>query len=340
MKRLLYLSLLTLLLPAFLCARGNRDVSPPAQLKDAAANRIVAVDAESYATQNLNLYVAYEKGFFKKRNLDVEIRQSGSGISQVANGEADIVFSCPSGVITGIDRGYNIAAIAQVQYPCTSTLIVPADSPVKKPEELKNRLITGYSNVCCAVISIRDVLRSRYSTDFILAALEPDSAVIALGGKQSDGAILEEPFLSLVLLKKDGTGSPLYRAIFDGRSDADSDGVIEPSLAGSPTCHLISANRSFIALWPEKAWAFIEAIDEANRTILENPVAPDIVDIAKKYISIERELVIASNPRMFFSVRLAVDAIVAYADQLLRQGAIDKNPGERIFAPEFKGITW
>jgi hypothetical protein len=29
-----------------------------------------------------------------------------------------------------------------------------------------------------------------------------------------------------------------------------------------------------------------------------------------------------------------------YADALVRQGTIDANPGDALFAPEFKGITW
>ncbi|MDR2072413.1 MAG: ABC transporter substrate-binding protein, partial [Spirochaetaceae bacterium] len=68
--------------------------------------KIIVADANS--THHLNLYVAYEKGFFTKRGLEVEIRQTSSGVAAVVGGEADIVFNCPTGVITPIARGQNI----------------------------------------------------------------------------------------------------------------------------------------------------------------------------------------------------------------------------------------
>ncbi|MDR0657237.1 MAG: ABC transporter substrate-binding protein, partial [Treponema sp.] len=37
--------------------------------------------AEANSTHHLNLYVAYEKGLFAKRGLDVEIQQTSSGVA-------------------------------------------------------------------------------------------------------------------------------------------------------------------------------------------------------------------------------------------------------------------
>ena len=65
--------------------------------------KIIVADANS--THHLNLYVAFEKGLFKKRGLDVEIKQTGSGVAAVVGGEADIVFNCPTGVITPHRQG-------------------------------------------------------------------------------------------------------------------------------------------------------------------------------------------------------------------------------------------
>jgi NitT/TauT family transport system substrate-binding protein len=84
----------------------------------------------------------------------------------------------------------------------------------------------------------------------------------------------------------------------------------------------------------------IEAIAEADKIILADPVASDIVDIAAKYVTVERQAIINSNPKLGFTTQLATTQLKGYADALVRQGTIDTNPGDGLFAPEFKGITW
>jgi NitT/TauT family transport system substrate-binding protein len=126
--------------------------------------KVIVADANS--THHLNLYVAYEKGLFAKRGLEVEIQQTSSGVAAVVGGEADIVFNCPTGVITPIAKGQNITIIGQVKIPCTSVLVVPANAPYKTPADLKGQQIAGLSTTCCAVILIRDALRNQYNTDF------------------------------------------------------------------------------------------------------------------------------------------------------------------------------
>ncbi|MDR2182067.1 MAG: ABC transporter substrate-binding protein, partial [Treponema sp.] len=70
--------------------------------QDLSGKKVIVADANS--THHLNLYVAFEKGLFKKRGLEVEIQQTNSGVAAVVGGEADIVFNCPTGVITPIAR--------------------------------------------------------------------------------------------------------------------------------------------------------------------------------------------------------------------------------------------
>jgi hypothetical protein len=64
------------------------------------------------------------------------------------------------------------------------------------------------------------------------------------------------------------------------------------------------------------------------------------VDIAAKYVTVDRQAIINSNPKLGFTTQLATTQLKGYADALVRQGTIDKNPGDALFAPEFKGITW
>ncbi|MDR2098209.1 MAG: ABC transporter substrate-binding protein [Spirochaetaceae bacterium] len=301
--------------------------------------KVLVADANS--THHLNLYVAYEKGLFSKRGLEVEIQQTGSGVAAVVGGEADIVFNCPTGVITPIAKGQNITIISQVKIPCTSVLVVPADAPYKTPADLKGLQIAGLSNTCCAVVVIRDALKEQYNTEFELVTLAPAAAIQALEAGQVKAAVLEEPFVALTLLKSDAAGKPKYKTIFDGNSDANGDGKIDPNLAGvNPPCRTINANTNFVASRLGDAKTFIEAIAEADQIIIANPIAPDIVDIAAKYVSVDRQAIINSNPKLGFTTKLDTVGLIGYADALVKLGNIDKNPGEGLFAPQFKGITW
>jgi NitT/TauT family transport system substrate-binding protein len=344
MKKTACIFLILTVFSASLWAGGKSDTAPAASQPAAQAlalsgKKVIVADANS--THHLNLYVAYEKGLFTQRGLEVEIQQTSSGVAAVVGGEADIVFNCPTGVITPAARGQNITIISQVKIPCTSVLVVPADAPYKTPGDLKGQQIAGLSTTCCAVILIRDALRNQYGADFELVTLAPGAAIAALDAGQVKGAILEEPFVALALLAKDAQGQPKYKTIFSGESDADGDGRIDPNLAGeNPPCRTINANKDFIAARLGDARAFIDAIAEADRIILANPTDTGIVDIAAKYVSVDRQAIINSNPKLGFTTRLATEQLKGYADALVRQGTIETNPGDALFAPEFKGITW
>jgi NitT/TauT family transport system substrate-binding protein len=298
---------------------------------ETASRKIIVADANS--THHLNLYVAYEKGLFSKRGLDVEIQQTSSGVAAVVGGEADIVFNCPTGVYSPIARGQNITIISQVKIPCTSVLVVPVNSTIRNPPDVRNLPIAGLSTTCCAVIAIREALKTQYNTEFDLVTLAPGAAIAALEAGSVRGAILEEPFVAEALLLKDAQGRPKYKTIFDGTTGAN--------LAGAnPPCRTINANTNFLATRLDDAKLFIEAINEANGIIRANPVAADIITIAQKYVTVSEQAIINSNPKLGFQIALDTAGLIGYADALVNLGTIDKNPGEGLFAPQFKGITW
>jgi len=311
----------------------------PGSESAAQSRRIVVADANS--THHLNLYVAYEKGLFAKRGLDVVIEQTSAGVAAVVGGEADIVFNCPTGVMTPIATGQNITIISQVKIPCTSVLVVPVNAPLQNPQDVRGWQIAGLSTTCCAVIAIRDALREQYNTEFELVTLAPGAALAALEAGSVRGAILEEPFVAEALLLTDAQGRPKYKTIFDGTSDANGDGRIDANLAGvNPPCRTINANTNFVASRLDDVKLFIEAIDEANKVILAGPSAPDIVAIARKYVTVSEQAIINSNPKLGFQIALDTTGLIGYAQALVNQGTIARNPGDALFSPLFKGITW
>jgi NitT/TauT family transport system substrate-binding protein len=311
----------------------------PGSESAAQSRRIVVADANS--THHLNLYVAYEKGLFAKRGLDVVIEQTSAGVAAVVGGEADIVFNCPTGVMTPIATGQNITIISQVKIPCTSVLVVPVNAPRQNPQDVRGWQIAGLSTTCCAVIAIRDALREQYNTEFELVTLAPGAALAALEAGSVRGAILEEPFVAEALLLLDSQGRPKYKTIFDGTSDANGDGRIDANLAGvNPPCRTINANTNFLASRLDDVKLFIEAIDEANKVILVGPSAPDIVAIARKYVTVSEQAIINSNPKLGFQIALDTAGLIGYAQALVNQGTIARNPGDALFSPQFRGITW
>jgi NitT/TauT family transport system substrate-binding protein len=320
------------------CTEGSW-AGPSRDASTARQRRIVVADANS--THHLNLYVAYEKGLFSNRGLDVVIEQTSSGVAAVVGGEADIVFNCPTGVITPIARGQNITIISQVKIPCTSVLVVPVNATIRNPQDVKGLQIAGLSTTCCAVIAIRDALKKQYNTEFELVTLAPGAALAALEAGSVRGAILEEPFVAEALLLADAQGRPKYKTIFDGTSDANGDGRIDANLAGvTPPCRTINANTTFVANRLDDVKLFIEAIDEANKIILAGPSEPDIVAIARKYVAVSEQAIINSNPKLGFQIGLDTAGLIGYAEALVNQGTIDRNPGDALFAPQLKGITW
>jgi len=322
------------LTPVF--AGGGKDKAPA---QTTPSKKIIVADANS--THHLNLYVAYEKGLFAKKGLDVEIQQTSSGVAAVVGGEADIVFNCPTGVMSPIARGQNITIVSQVKIPCTSVLVVPVNAAIKNPQDVKGLQLAGLSTTCCAVIAIRDALREQYKVEFELVTLAPGAAIAALEAGSVKGAILEEPFVAEALLLLDAQGKPKYKTIFDGTSDANGDGKTDANLAGTnPPCRTINANKDFVANRLDDLKLFVEAVDEANKIILAGPSAPDIVAIARKYVTVSEQAIINSNPKLGFQIKLDTAGLKGYADALVNQGTIDKNPGDALFAPQFKGITW
>jgi hypothetical protein len=56
--------------------------------------------------------------------------------------------------------------------------------------------------------------------------------------------------------------------------------------------------------------------------------------------NVSRQAIINSNPKLGFQIKLDTAGLIGYAQALVNQGTIEKNPGDALFAPEFKGLTW
>ena len=287
---------------------------------DAKPTKIVVADAKT--THHLNLYVAKELGLFDKYNLDVEIiavDDNAAARDLAVSGGADVFWSCPTVAIAAIANGAPLKSIAQVKKPCTSVLVVSQDSPITKFADLNGKEIAGISPTCEAVISLT-VAANAAGAKFNLQRLAGGPAIIALEGSRIDGAILEEPHVSIAELAG-------YKVVF-----AD--------VSANIPCRTINASNRALSANAEQLKNFIKAINEANTIILANPTAENIVKIAANYTGAPENAIIHGNDRLKFGIALEVDGLKKLGDELLALGNIKENPGDRMFSDVFKGITW
>ncbi len=289
-------------------------------LRAAAQTKIVVADAKT--THHLNLYVAKDLGYFENRGLDVSIIETkdlAASRDLLVSGRADFFWSCPTTAIAAIANGAPIKIVSQVKKPCTSVLVVSPDSPIKTLADLKGKRIAGISPTCEAVISIT-VAAKKAGGEFNLEKLAGGPAIAALEAKAVDGAILEEPQVSIAELKG-------YKVLF-------------PTISANIPCRTINARTAFLKSNPDAAKKFIEAVEEANSLILQNPASDQVVAIAVKYTGAPADAIKHGNSRLKFQTTVDEPGISALADELIALGDIRENPGRRLYADEFRGITW
>ncbi|MCL1881753.1 MAG: ABC transporter substrate-binding protein [Oscillospiraceae bacterium] len=283
-------------------------------------SRIIVADART--THHLNLYVAYELGFFTERGLDVEIIQVddlSAARDLVVSGGADVFWTCPTVAIAAIANGAPLQTIAQVKAPCTSVLLVPEDSPIQTLADLDGKDIAGASPTCEAVISL-DLAANEAGASFNLQNMSGGAAIAALQAGAIDGAILEEPQASIAELAG-------FKVLFR-------------EVAESVPCRTINASNSAISNNADNLIKFIQAVDEANSVILADPIAENIVDIAVEYTGAPSEAVIHGNHLLLFDTKILSDGLFMLADELVNMGDISENPRYNMFADIFRGITW
>jgi NitT/TauT family transport system substrate-binding protein len=282
--------------------------------------KIVVADAKT--THHLNLYVAKELGLFAKQGLDVvinDIADNAAARDLVVSGQADVFWSCPTVAIAAIANGAPIKSVAQVKKPCTSVLLVKPDSPIKTFADLKDKKIAGISPTCEAVISLT-VKAIENGGAFNLERLAGGPAIQALETGVVDGAILEEPHVSIAELKG-------YKILF-------------PDVSANIPCRTINVSDRTLASNPEELKRFIKAVEEANAAILANPLDDKIIDIAVRYTGAPKDAIIHGNGRLKFRIALDTDGLSGLANELVKLKSIKENPGDKLYAAAFKGYTW
>ena len=84
----------------------------------------------------------------------------------------------------------------------------------------------------------------------------------------------------------------------------------------------------------------VAAIEEANALILANPTSEEVVRIAHAYTGAPVAAIKQGNHRLRFQTILKEEGLSRLADALVANGDIKENPGQKLYADAFKGVTW
>lgn len=89
-------------------------------------------------------YVAKNRGFFKKRGIDIAISRGFGSVAAaqaVGAGEFDFGFIFAGGTILGAARGLPLVALSTLGYDATMGIALRGDSPIKTAKDLQGKKI-------------------------------------------------------------------------------------------------------------------------------------------------------------------------------------------------------
>ncbi|BBH20940.1 ABC transporter substrate-binding protein [Paenibacillus baekrokdamisoli] len=134
------------------CGAANKEQTQAAA--DKPLTKVKVVLDWTPNTNHTGLYVARDKGFFKKQGLDVEIIQPGEAgaDTMVATGAADFGVGYQEGVTQARIQGVPLVSIAAIIQHNTSGFASPADKNIKSPKDFEGKTYGGWGSPAEAAV--------------------------------------------------------------------------------------------------------------------------------------------------------------------------------------------
>lgn len=91
---------------------------------------------------NMFIYTAKNKGFYRKRGIDLEISRGYGSVAAsqaIGSGKFDFGMAAVAAGVQHIAKGMDIVHLGTVHYDSTMGIAVLADSPVRTPKDLEGR---------------------------------------------------------------------------------------------------------------------------------------------------------------------------------------------------------
>jgi NitT/TauT family transport system substrate-binding protein len=99
-------------------------------------------------TEQTNLLVDQEKGFFEEQGLELTVipgAGGGDAIKNILTGQADIAFTDPGSLFFALDKGENLKVIYNIYPQNVFNVVSLKESNITKPEDLKGKTVGVYS---------------------------------------------------------------------------------------------------------------------------------------------------------------------------------------------------
>lgn len=144
-KWLVSFLLLTMSLVIVACSSENEQNSKEE------AEEMTTINMASWSqpiTEQTNLLVEEEKGFFKKENIDLTFipgAGGGDAIKNVLAGNADIAFTDAGSFFNALNQGEDLVSIYNIYPQNVFNVVAKKSSGIEKPEDLKGKKIGVYS---------------------------------------------------------------------------------------------------------------------------------------------------------------------------------------------------
>ena len=250
---------------AFTSALAGLALAAPLGLGQATAQemtKVTFVQPSPSAINSFNVYVAIGEGYFAEEGLDVTVEAingSSAVLQALSSGQAQFGRPGPGPVLAARGRGVDVVFIYNFAARSNFGLVVPADSPVQSPADLKGEVVGVGTADGAEVGFARNVLAGSglaENTDYTFLAVGdggPASAAFTSGeikaysASTADAAILNQRGVSVREITP-----PEYMRFF-------GNGFVTSG-------ELIRTNPELVEKFVRAIWrGHVFALDDANR---------------------------------------------------------------------------
>jgi NitT/TauT family transport system substrate-binding protein len=233
------------------------------------------------------IYIAYEKGIFKRNGLNVELMQLNPAVFKeaLASGKLDCYQTTPSD-FKAIEQGLDIVIVDGVHNGCIEA-VVPKGSPIKSVRDLKGKTI-GTDMIGGAPMAFlgMDLLRQHINpnTEVTWKIYPPPQLALAMEKKEVDAFITWDPFPAMAV--RDGQARVFF-----------SNTYTKPY--NDTFCCYVAVNGALARKEPQIARALAKSFSEAGDWIAKNPKRAAQISIDMKYTAGDADLngqLLASYP--------------------------------------------
>ena len=203
MRRHLAAFLLAISLTATACGSGDDDTAAPGQPDKVTVGVIPILDVAP-------IYLGMEKGFFEKRDIQLDLQQAEGGaaiVPAVVSDQYQFGFSNVVSLLLAQSEGLPIKVVSNgnnstgVDGEDFAGLMVKGDSPIKSPKDLEGRTVAANTLQNIVDTSVRASVRKDggdpSKVKFVAMPFPEQPAALANG--QVDAVFVVEPFQQAVL---------------------------------------------------------------------------------------------------------------------------------------------